>query len=121
MMADENVCLAAFRCCHRPTATAAQGWGHLYWPAASSTPSLNDSPSCFPQSVTVDEEAGRSLFYAFVESTNRPQSDPLVLWLNGGPGCSSMGGGFFTEQVGWQAGRQAGRQALAAEAPIPPL
>lgn len=47
--------------------------------------------------ITVDEEAGRALFYTFVESTDRPRSDPLVLWLNGGPGCSSLGGGFLAE------------------------
>ncbi|KAL4423355.1 hypothetical protein ABPG77_004286 [Micractinium sp. CCAP 211/92] len=47
--------------------------------------------------ITVDAEAGRSLFYAFVESTHSPRSDPLVLWLNGGPGCSSLGGGFLAE------------------------
>ncbi|KAF0717234.1 Aste57867_2420 [Aphanomyces stellatus] len=38
----------------------------------------------------------QKMFYWFVESEGNPQLDPLVLWLNGGPGCSSLGG-FFTE------------------------
>ncbi|TMW66301.1 hypothetical protein Poli38472_004066 [Pythium oligandrum] len=29
-------------------------------------------------------------FYWYVESTNEPATDPLVLWLTGGPGVSSM-------------------------------
>lgn len=29
-------------------------------------------------------------FYWFVESRSEPSKDPLVLWLTGGPGCSSM-------------------------------
>eukprot|EP00076_Gallus_gallus_P028299 XP_015151901.2 lysosomal protective protein isoform X2 [Gallus gallus] len=32
------------------------------------------------------------LHYWFVEAQNNPQGSPLVLWLNGGPGCSSMEG-----------------------------
>ncbi|XWS25017.1 hypothetical protein CRYUN_Cryun27aG0034600 [Craigia yunnanensis] len=47
--------------------------------------------------VEVDEKAGRSLFYYFVEADKDPDKKPLTLWLNGGPGCSSIGGGAFTE------------------------
>ncbi|CAI9106573.1 OLC1v1005761C1 [Oldenlandia corymbosa var. corymbosa] len=46
--------------------------------------------------VTVDQKASRALFYWLVESQNS-SSKPLVLWLNGGPGCSSVGNGAFTE------------------------
>ncbi|XP_019051620.1 PREDICTED: serine carboxypeptidase-like 42 isoform X1 [Nelumbo nucifera] len=47
--------------------------------------------------IDVDEKAGRSLFYYFVEAEGEPEKKPLTLWLNGGPGCSSVGGGAFTE------------------------
>ncbi|KAJ0234746.1 hypothetical protein HA466_0271150 [Hirschfeldia incana] len=47
--------------------------------------------------VDVDVKAGRSLFYYFVEAEKQPHTKPLTLWLNGGPGCSSIGGGAFTE------------------------
>ncbi|BFZ00614.1 hypothetical protein BsWGS_03652 [Bradybaena similaris] len=38
----------------------------------------------------------KRLHYWFVESSSNPQLDPVVLWLNGGPGCSSLLG-FLTE------------------------
>ncbi|KAL3515254.1 hypothetical protein ACH5RR_022156 [Cinchona calisaya] len=46
--------------------------------------------------VTVDPKAGRALFYYFAES-QKSSTKPLVLWLNGGPGCSSIGSGAMTE------------------------
>ncbi|KAL0334827.1 UNVERIFIED_CONTAM: Serine carboxypeptidase-like 40 [Sesamum radiatum] len=46
--------------------------------------------------VTVDPTAGRALFYYFTEAEDS-SSKPLVLWLNGGPGCSSIGAGAMTE------------------------
>ncbi|XVE70010.1 hypothetical protein DITRI_Ditri10aG0037500 [Diplodiscus trichospermus] len=47
--------------------------------------------------VTVDPIANRALFYYFVESPGNSSEKPLVLWLNGGPGCSSFGYGALQE------------------------
>ncbi|WOK95996.1 serine carboxypeptidase II-3 [Canna indica] len=48
--------------------------------------------------VTVDDVTGRALFYYFAEAVGGDSSSkPLLLWLNGGPGCSSLGFGAMEE------------------------
>jgi serine carboxypeptidase-like clade 1 len=40
--------------------------------------------------VEIEEETGAELFYYFAESERSPRSDPLLLWLTGGPRCSVL-------------------------------
>ncbi|KAI3500790.1 hypothetical protein L1887_36615 [Cichorium endivia] len=55
--------------------------------------------------IVTNEGHGRSLFYYFVEADSVNHSSlPLTLWLNGGPGCSSVGFGAFMENGPFQVG-----------------
>ncbi|XP_043693843.1 serine carboxypeptidase-like 40 [Telopea speciosissima] len=47
--------------------------------------------------VTVDKSAGRALYYYFAEAVKYKDTKPLLLWLNGGPGCSSLAYGAMEE------------------------
>jgi hypothetical protein len=66
--------------------------------------------------VTVDERSERSLFYYLVLSERDPATDPVVIWLNGGPGCSSFDG--FVYGNGRQVLLYCRRLCLTAVLPI---
>lgn len=46
----------------------------------------------------LEVNSAKALHYMFIESQNAPSTDPVVIWFNGGPGCSSMLG--FAQEHG---------------------
>jgi len=69
--------------------------------ARTTSRQVTDLPGIGPLKQTVlagffevNQQYGAHLYYYFVESSNSPKTDPTVLWLQGGPGCSSLFGAF---------------------------
>jgi len=50
------------------------------------------TPGVKSYSGYIDIAEDKHLFFWFFESRNEPSSDPITLWLNGGPGADALGG-----------------------------
>ena len=63
----------------------------------ASLPGYGKTPSKqYSGLIAADADSTIFLHYWFVTSTNQPSTDPVAIWMNGGPGCSSLEG-FLTE------------------------
>lgn len=58
--------------------------------AFTQLPNVTDPMPSLSYSGYLDVTASKALHYIFVESTGTPALDPVVIWFNGGPGCSSL-------------------------------
>ena len=73
-----------------------------------SLPDLPDLPSPTYSGYLPLPSTHKSLHYLATLSLSRPETDPVILWYSGGPGCSSMlafmdeiGPFYMREDGGW--------------------
>ena len=57
-------------------------------------PSCGKLPSNWYSGYLNVRPTAKQLHYVFIESLSIPKNDPIVIWFNGGPGCSSLLGLF---------------------------
>ncbi|KAM3694094.1 hypothetical protein ACJW31_07G034600 [Castanea mollissima] len=56
------------------------------------------SPLKLGRYIGVGDNETAQTFYYFIESQRSPARDPLMLWMTGGPGCSSITGFMFESE-----------------------
>uniref|UniRef100_A0ACD5UTI3 Uncharacterized protein n=1 Tax=Avena sativa TaxID=4498 RepID=A0ACD5UTI3_AVESA len=82
-----------------PAAVAGASWSPR--PEADLVTGLPGQPAVgfkhYAGYVDVGTTGDRALFYWFFEAEKEPEKKPLLLWLNGGPGCSSVAYGAAQE------------------------
>ncbi|KAI7983966.1 Serine carboxypeptidase-like 20 [Camellia lanceoleosa] len=83
-----------------------------YVPANSLITKLPGFNATFPSKhysryVSIDGNPAKQLFYYFVKSERKPSNDPVILWLNGGLGCSSFDGFVYEHgPLNYEAGKR---------------
>ena len=63
-----------------------------YWQWEADSNNTSSGDDWYDETYGVQDQ----LYFLMAESRNDPATDPLVIWLQGGPGCSSMLG-IYTE------------------------
>uniref|UniRef100_A0A665T6X1 Carboxypeptidase n=1 Tax=Echeneis naucrates TaxID=173247 RepID=A0A665T6X1_ECHNA len=71
-------------------------WAQYAPDEVADLPGMMFHPNYRQWSGYLQARPGKFLHYWFVTSQRDPDKDPVVLWLNGGPGCSSLDG-FLSE------------------------
>ena len=114
MVSSRLVVLASLLFCSVTSTEVNQNEETTHPDFIASLPGLTAKPEFKHYSGYLDGTDGRKLHYWFTESERSPSDDPLVLWMNGGPGCSSLAG-LLTEQGPWRVNRSNPQQLYLNE------